>query len=315
MKKYIVKRLVLLVFLLFTVSTLIFFFLHFIPGDPVAGILGEGADAADAARIRNELNLDKSLGEQYLAFNKNLLNLSLGKSIYDNKSVFHNILTHLPNTLYLAAAAMVSALIISFPLGVLAAFKEDSFLDTMVTFISSTGLAIPTFFLAPLLIIFFSVKLGILPVSGSDGIKYLILPALTLGIAMCAFLTRMIRVSVGVELKKSYVLLARAKGLSETKVFFKHLLKNTMIPIVTTVGLQLGMLLTGAIVIETIFSWQGIGMLLINSINRRDYPMIQGLIIFITFIYLIVNFLVDLTYFFLDPRIRDEFIRHKMNEN
>ena len=311
MKKYIAKRLLLLVFLLFAVSTMIFFFLHFIPGDPVAGILGEGADAADAARIRNELNLDKPLGVQYLAFNKNLLNLSFGKSIYDNKLVFHHILIHLPNTLYLAAAAVVLALLISFPLGVLAAFKEDSFLDTVVTFISSAGLAIPTFFLGPLLIIFFSVKLGLVPVSGSGGIKYLILPALTLGISMCAFLTRMIRVSVGTELTKPYVLLARAKGLSETKIFFRHLLKNAMIPIVTTVGLQLGMLLTGAIVIETIFSWQGIGVLLINSINRRDYPMIQGLIVFITFIYLIVNFLVDLTYFFLDPRIKHQGIRHQ----
>lgn len=306
MKKYIAKRILLLAFLLFTVSTVIFFFLHFIPGDPVAGILGEGASAEDAARIRSELTLDKPLGEQYLVYNKNLLNLSFGKSIYNNKPVFDNIIIHMPNTLYLAAVAMSLALLISFPLGTLAAFKENSPVDTIVTFVSSAGLAIPTFFLGPLLIIICSVKLGLLPVSGSEGFKYIILPALTLGTAMCAFLTRIIRVSVGMELKKPYVLLARAKGLSETRIFFKHLLKNAMIPIVTTVGLQMGALLTGAIVTETIFSWQGIGLLLINSINRRDYPMIQGLVVFITFIYLLVNLLVDLTYFFLDPRIRHE---------
>jgi len=306
MKKYIAKRLFLLAFLLFAVSTMIFFFLHFIPGDPTAGILGDGASAEDMARIRSELNLDKPLGQQYLVYNKNLLNLSFGKSIFNNKPVSRNILTHLPNTLYLAAAAMILALLISFPLGAAAAFKENTPVDTIVTFVTSAGLAIPTFFLGPLLIILFSVKLNLLPVSGSEGFKYLILPALTLGTAMCAFLTRIIRVSIGMELKKPYVLLARAKGLSETRIFFKHLLKNAMIPIVTTVGLQMGALLTGAIVTETIFSWQGIGVLLIHSINRRDYPMIQGSIVFITSIYLIINLLVDLTYFFLDPRIRHE---------
>jgi peptide/nickel transport system permease protein len=306
MGKYIVKRLFQFAFLLVAISTLIFFFLHFIPGDPAVGVLGEGVSVEDAARIRSQLNLDKPLAEQYLLYNKNLLNLSFGESIYNHKPVFRNILTHLPNTLYLAAAAMILALLLSFPLGALAAFKENSPVDAIVTFVSSAGLAIPSFFLGPLFIILFSVKLGLLPVSGSEGFRFIILPALTLGTVMCAFLTRIIRVSIAAELKKPYVLLARAKGLSERRIFFKHLLKNAMIPIVTTVGLQMGALLTGAIVIETIFSWQGIGILLINSINRRDYPMIQGLIVFITFIYLIVNLLVDLTYFFLDPRIRHE---------
>ncbi|MCU0287325.1 MAG: ABC transporter permease [Acidobacteria bacterium] len=306
MKKYIAKRLFLLVFLLFTVSILIFFFLHFIPGDPVIGILGENAGAADAARIRSALNLDKPLGFQFLAYIKNLLNLSFGTSIYNNQTVFHNIKAHFPNTIYLAAAAMLLALTVSFFFGTLAAFKENTFLDSLVTFTSSAGLAVPTFFLGPLRIIFFSVKMGLLPVSGSEGFKHIILPVLTLGISMSAFLTRIIKVSVGVELKKPYVLLARAKGLSETRIFFKHILKNAMIPIVTTLGMQLGTLLTGAIVTETIFSWPGIGILLINSINRRDYPMLQGLIVFITFLYLVVNFLVDFSYFFLDPRTKFE---------
>ncbi len=306
MKEYIIKRVLLLFFLLCAVSTMIFFLIHFIPGDPVTSILGEGANIEDIQRIRRELNLHKSIWDQYLDFNKNLLNLSFGKSIYNDKKVIRNILTYLPNTLYLAAVSMALALLISFPLGAWAAFRENTPVDSLVTFISSAGLAIPNFFLGPLLIILFSLKLGLLPVSGSEGLKYIVLPALTLGTSMSAFLTRIIRVSIGTELKKSYVVLARAKGLSETKIFLKHLLKNSMIPIVTTIGLQLGALLTGAIVTETIFSWEGIGFLLITSIKRRDYPMVQGLIVFITFIYLIVNLLVDLSYFILDPKIRHE---------
>ncbi|MCP5105190.1 MAG: ABC transporter permease, partial [bacterium] len=256
--------------------------------------------------LRKELNLDKPLWEQYLQFNKNLLNLSFGTAIFNRKPVIHSILTYLPNTLYLAAAAMVLALSISFPLGALAAFRENTFIDSAVTFGSSVGLAVPNFFLGPLLIMLFSVKLGLLPVSGSGGWQYILLPALTLGTSMSAFLTRIMRTAVGTELKKPYVVLARAKGLSETKIFTKHVLKNSLLPVVTTVGLQMGALLTGAVITETVFSWQGIGSLLVISIKRRDYPMIQGMIVFITFIYLIVNFLVDLSYFALDPRIRHE---------
>ena len=306
MKEYIIKRVLLLIFLLCAVSTMIFFLIHLIPGDPVTSILGEGANIEEIQRIRKELNLHKPIWNQYLDFNKNLLNLSFGKSIYNDKKVIHNILTYLPNTLYLAAASMALALLISFPLGAWAAFRENTPIDSLVTFTSSAGLAIPNFFLGPLLIILFSLELGLLPISGSEGFKYIVLPALTLGTSMSAFLTRIIRVSIGTELKKSYVVLARAKGLNETKIFLKHILKNALIPIVTTIGLQLGALLTGAIVTETIFSWEGIGLLLITSIKRRDYPMVQGLIVFITFVYLIVNLLVDLSYFIIDPKIRHE---------
>lgn len=295
-----------LVFLLCAVSAVVFFLVHLIPGDPVMSILGEGAGTEDVQRLRNELNLDKSLWHQYLDFNKNLMNLSFGKSLFTNKPVIRDILVYFPNTLYLTGAAMIMALLISFPMGTLAAFKENTPVDSFVTFAGSAGMAIPNFFLGPLLIFLFSVKMGLLPVSGSDGIKYIILPAFTLGTSMSAFLTRIVRVSIGMELKKNYVVLARARGLSEIKLFFNHILKNSMIPVITTVGLQLGALLTGAIVTETIFSWQGIGTLLITSVNRRDYPMLQGLIVFITFIYLLINFFVDLSYFFLDPRIKHE---------
>lgn len=306
MKKYVLKRFLLLVFLLWAVSTLIFFLIHLIPGDPVQSILGEGANMEDIRRIRHDLKLDLPLLEQYFEYNKNLLNFSFGRSLFNDQEVMANILRYLPNTVYLALFSMLLAICLSFPLGALAAFRENTVTDSLVTFISSAGLAIPNFFLGPLLIIFFSINLRILPVSGSEGFSYLILPALTLGTSMSAFLTRIIRVSIGVEIKKPYVLLARAKGLTEFQIFTKHVLKNSMIPIITTIGLQFGALLTGAIVTETIFSWQGVGILLIKSINRRDYPMVQGMIVFITSVYLLVNFLVDISYFFINPRIKYE---------
>jgi ABC-type dipeptide/oligopeptide/nickel transport system permease component len=308
-KRYIAKRVLLLLFLLGAVSLVVFFLIHLIPGDPAARILGEGANTEDIERLRHELNLHKPILSQYLDYVKNLLDLDFGNSIFDRQPVLHHILTFFPNTLYLAVAAVMIAFIISFPLGTWGAVKGETnpAVNTTVSLISSLGLAIPNFFLGPLLIIIFSIKLGWLPVSGSGGVSYIILPALTLGISMSAFLARMIKGAVGSELKKPYVLLARAKGFTGFQVFRRHILKNAMIPIITTVGLQFGALLGGTIITETIFSWQGIGSLLVNSINRRDYPMIQGIIVFITFLYLIVNFLVDMSYFIFDPRIRCEY--------
>jgi peptide/nickel transport system permease protein len=303
-KKYIIKRTLLLLFLLGAVSTIIFFMIHLVPGDPVTSVLGPGAGREDIERVRRELGLDKPVIYQYLDFIKNLANLSFGKSISNNQAVIDNILQALPFTIYLAVTSMLFALMISLPLGTLAAFKENTAVDASITFISSIGLAIPNFFLGPLLIILFSIKLGWLPVSGSESFKHIILPMLTLGISMSAFLTRITRSAVGTELKKPYVVLAMAKGLTGSQIFWRHLLKNAMIPIVTTIGLQLGALLTGAIITEKVFSWQGIGSLLLVSIKQRDYPMVQGIIVFIAFVYLTLSFLVDLSYFIIDPRTR-----------
>jgi peptide/nickel transport system permease protein len=308
-KKYIIKRTLLLLFLLGAVSTIIFFMIHLVPGDPVTSVLGPGAGGEDIERVRRELGLDKPVIYQYLDFIKNLANLSFGKSISNNQAVIDNILQALPLTIYLAVTSMLLALMISLPLGTLAAFKENTTVDASITFISSIGLAIPNFFLGPLLIILFSIKLGWLPVSGSESFKHIILPMLTLGISMSAFLTRITRSAVGTELKKPYVVLAMAKGLTGSQIFWKHLLKNAMIPIVTTIGLQLGALLTGAIITEKVFSWQGIGSLLLVSIKQRDYPMVQGIIVFIAFVYLTLSFLVDLSYFIIDPRTRQEILR------
>lgn len=306
MKKYLIKRLCLLLFLLWAVSTLIFFLIHLIPGDPVESIMGEGARIEDIQRLRHELKLDRPLFEQYLEYNKELIIFRFGFSIFNNQKVFKNIWNYLPNTFILALFSVFISIMISLPLGSIAAFYEGSWIDSFVTFFSSAGLAIPNFFLGPLLIIIFSIKFQLLPVSGSESFSHVILPSVTLGTAMCAYLTRIVRTSVGMEIKKPYVLFAKARGLNKFVIYKNHIFKNALIPIITTIGLQFGALLTGAIITETIFSWQGIGILLIKSINRRDYPMVQGIIIFITFIYLTVNFLVDISYFFIDPRIKNE---------
>ena len=268
--------------------------------------MGEGANQADIQRIRSELNLDQPLWRQYLDYNSRLLRLDFGRSIFNSQEVSRNIALVLPNTVILALAAMLLGIMISIPAGAWAAFRENSAWDSLVTFLTSCGLAVPNFLLGPLLVILFSIKLGLLPVSGSETAAHLVLPAMTLGLSLSAFLTRIVKTAVASELRSPYVMLARAKGLNEKQVFFGHILRNAMIPIITTIGLQFGALLTGAIVTETIFSWQGIGILLITAIHRRDYPMVQGVIIFVAFVYLLVNFLVDLTYFIVQPRIRHE---------
>jgi len=304
MTGYVLKKILQLILLIFAAASLIFFLLQLIPGDPVVQILGEGANVEDMQRLRQELRLDRPLWTQYGNFLSDLGNLSFGRSLFDRKPVIQTIGKYLPNTIYLALAALTIALAISFPLGVLAASRENGPIDVAVTIFTSLGLAIPHFVLGLLFILLFSVGLGWLPVSGSGTLKHLILPALTLGLSMSAFLTRLVKASVSQEMKKPYVLLARAKGLTAGRIFWRHILKNAMIPLVTAIGLHLALLLSGAIITETLFSWQGIGILLIKSIQRRDFPMTQGLVAFITLVYLLVHFLVDLSYPVLDPRIR-----------
>lgn len=301
---YILKKIFLLFFLLWAISTLIFCLIRVVPGDPVIRILGEGASNDDIFQMRKELNLDKPFILQYLEFNEDLLSLKFGRSLYNNKRVFENIFNYLPKTIALSIAAIIIALIISFPLGIIAAFRENTLTDTGITFLSSIGLAIPNFFWGPILILIFSIKLGWLPISGSDGFEYIVLPSLTLGTSMSAFLTRVIKISIANVLKKPYIILARAKGLSEYSVFVRHILKNAFMPILTTIGLQFGILMSGTIITERIFSWPGIGTLLIQSINRRDYPMVQGVILIIAFVFLMVNFLVDCIYFLINPKLR-----------
>jgi len=246
------------------------------------------------------------LTEQYVHYIKKLLFLDLGESIIDRKPVVSAIMKYFPNTAILAFAAITMAGLIAFPLGILAALKKNSIWYALSMIFSAIGLAIPGFLLGILLIILFSVQLKFLPISGSGGFKFLILPAITLAISLSAFLTRMIHAALAGEFCQPYVLLAQAKGLSEFHIFSRHVLKNAMIPIIIIIGLQLGALLSGTIVIESIFSWPGIGTLLITAIRQRDFPMIQGIAFFLAALYLLLNLLVDLSYPFINPRIRHD---------
>ena len=281
MKEFLLRRFLTALIVMWGVSTLVFFLIHFVPGDPVQAMLGETALESDIENLREKLGLNEPLYIQYKNYFSGLLKGDLGTSIVSGRKVSKEILSHFPATMELALASIFIALLISFPLGLLSAVKKDSFWDLTATGVSTLGLAIPNFWLGPLLIILFSVKLGIFPVSGRGSIAHIVLPAITLGTALAALLTRIIKTSLLEELKEDYVRLALAKGLSKDKVLFKHVLRNAMIPIITILALQIGSLLTGAIITETIFSWPGIGRLIIRAINQRDYPLVQGIILFI----------------------------------
>lgn len=291
---------------LWAAGSLIFFLVHAIPGDPAVSLLGKMPGSEDVLRLQRALELDRPLAEQYVHFIKKLLCLDLGQSMIDHRPVADSILKYFPNTVVLACAAMALAWLIAWPLGILAAWNENGIWYTLGVLFSTIGVAIPGFLLALLLIIVFAVQLRLLPVSGSGGVKFLILPALTLAVSLGAFLTRIIHTAVAAELRQPYVLLARAKGLSAYSILSRHVLKNAMLPVVTVMGLQLGACLSGTIVIENVFSWPGIGTLLITAIRQRDFPMIQGITIFMAALYLLLNLLVDLSYPFIDPRVRHE---------
>ena len=303
MKHYFLRRILLLIPILFSVLTVVFSFLRLIPGDPVEAMLGEGARSADVASMRKELLLDQPLYKQYGRYVRGIFQGDLGYSWNTRMPVVSSIASRLPATLQLAAGGMLIAILISFPLGIFAA-KNANRLPDKLTMILSVGVgAMPHFWLAPLLILFFSIFLGWLPVSGRGTILHMILPSLTLGLALTAILVRMIRSSLLEELHSDYIRTARAKGCSERRVFRIHALRNAMLPVVTIMGLQFGSLLTGAIITETIFSWPGIGRLLIQAIYSRDYPLVQGCILVFAALYAVVNLVVDLLYGALDPRI------------
>jgi peptide/nickel transport system permease protein len=306
MKALLLKKIVTFFIFLWAAGSLIFFLVNTIPGDPLVAMLGKMPGAEDVRRLKQSLELDRPLVEQYAHFIKKMLALDLGESIISRKPVAGAIRDYFPNTAILAFTAMILSILISFPLGILAAVKKNGCWNMLSTVFSAMGMAIPSFLLGILLIIVFSVRLKFLPVSGSGGFKFLILPAATLTVSLSAFLTRMVRTAVAAELRRPYVLLAQAKGLSEFHIVSRHVLKNAMIPIITIMGLQLGALLSGTIVIENVFSWPGIGTLLITAIRQRDFPMIQGVALFMAALYLLINLLVDLTYPFFDPKIRHD---------
>lgn len=306
MKRYLLERMLLLLPTLLGAVTLVFILIHVVPGDPVEAMLGETATSADKAALARDLGLDQPLVIQYVHFLAGLAHGDLGRSLYNEASVADLILRRFPATLELSLAAMTIALLISFPLGVLAAARRGCAADRAALLFSLLGIAMPNFWLGPLLMIAFSIDLGWLPVSGRGGISSLVLPALTLGMAMAAILTRMIRSGLIEAMREDYIRTARAKGVGETRIWLKHALRNSLISVITIAGLQFGSLLAGAIITESIFSWPGLGRLTLQAIQTRDYPLVQGCVLTIVISYLIVNLLTDIAYRVVDPRISYE---------
>lgn len=304
MGRYILKRLLLLLPVAWGVSTLVFLLIHLTPGDPVEVMLGETALPAAREALRRTLHLDRSLPEQYFLFLQGLFTGDLGISLFSRESVSTTILKALPATIELALAGLVVALMIALPLGVLAAVKKDSGLDHGSRFVALLGISIPNFVLGPLLILAFAIQLDWLPVSGRGGFAHLVLPALTMGMALAGILSRMVRASLLEVLGQEYIRAARAKGLSEGRVILRHGLKASLIPVITVVGLQIGALLSGAIITEIIFAWPGLGRLTLQAIQARDYPLVQGCVLMFSFGYVLVNTATDLLYAYVDPRIR-----------
>lgn len=304
MINFLISRLLSALFVIFGVSCMVFFLIHLVPGDPVEVMLGESSQPADREALRAALGLDQPILVQLMNYFNGLLHFDLGESLHSKRPIADMLMERIPATATLAAAGLLVAVIIAFPLGIMAAMKKDTAWDSGAMFFSLFGISIPNFWMGPLLILFFSLWLGWLPVSGQSGIASLVLPALTLGTALAAILARMIRATLLEVMGEDYIRTARAKGLSERAVIMNHGLKNAMLPVITLLGLQLGALLGGAMITEIVFSWPGIGQLTIDAINRRDYPVVQACILLISLTYVVVNTLTDLVYAWMDPRIR-----------
>ena len=304
--RYLLRRLALTIPVLLGVLTLVFALIHLIPGDPVQAMLGETAAPRDVEELRHRLGLDAPLTTQYVQFMRGVARGDLGRSLRTGQPVVASIAERMPATIELALAAVALALVIAIPLGVIAAVKRGTWADHGAMAAALAGVSIPGFWLGPLLALFFAVELGWLPVSGRGTWAHLVLPAVSLGAGLAAVLARITRTTLLEELSQPYVHAVRAKGASPLRVVVRHALRNSLIPVVTVLGLQFGAVLTGTVVTETVFAWPGIGRLLVQSIGFRDYPMVQGCILFIAATYVTVNLVTDLAYGALDPRIRYE---------
>lgn len=310
--KQILSRLALTVPVVWLVVSLVFLLIHLVPGDPILQMLGDSATPADIDALRHQYYLDRPLQTQYVHYWSGVLRGDLGESIRLHDSVLHLIEMRYPYTLALAVTALMIALILALPAGIVAAVRRGRGTDRLLSFVSLFGLSIPGIALGPILILIFSIALGWLPVSGahSGGGRaaiewpYLVLPAVTMGASLAAILTRMVRTAMLEELGQDYIRTARAKGLSETAVVWRHALPNALVPIITVVGLQFGALLAGAIVTEKIFSWPGLGRLVVDAISNRDYALVQGCLLSIGLTYVLVNLLTDVVYRWVNPRMR-----------
>jgi peptide/nickel transport system permease protein len=304
MAAFIIRRLLLTLPVTWIVVTLVFSLIHLAPGDPVAQMLGDGAPVAEVERLRREFGLDRPVLVQYQAYIQGLFKGDLGVSFRNQEPVAGAILARYPATIQLAVAASLFSVILALPLGVLSAIRRGRTVDKAIGAFSLLGVSLPNFALGPLLILLFSILLGALPVSGRETPMHVILPAVTMGGALAAITTRMVRGSVLEELHRDYVRTARAKGLSEPTVILRHALRNGLIPVITVLGLQMGPLLAGAVITETIFAWPGLGRLTYQAILARDYPLVQGCILVVALTYILINLATDLLYSAADPRIR-----------
>jgi peptide/nickel transport system permease protein len=309
--KQILTRFVLTIPVVWLVVSLVFLLIHLVPGDPIQMMLGEGATPADIGALRHQLGLDQPLWKQYIHYWNGVLHGDLGNSIRLHDSVSHLIAVRYPYTLALTMTALVLALVLALPAGIFAAIKRGRWLDQMLSVVSLSGLSVPGIALGPVLILVFSIALGWLPVSGAGpggtttiDWRYLILPSVAMGASLAAILTRMIRTAMLEELGQDYIRTARAKGLSENAVVWRHALPNALVPIVTLIGLQFGVLLAGAVVTEKIFSWPGLGRLVVDSISNRDYALVQGCLLSIGLTYVLVNLMTDVVYRWINPRMR-----------
>ena len=307
MLRYVRTRLLAALPVLLGVSILVFSMLHLLPGDPAQIILGEAVTSAqDLARLRRELGFDAPLHVQYARFLGRALSGDLGRSLQSRRPVLDEILAQLPSTVQLTLAGLALAVVVGVVLGVAAATHRGSWADTLCMLLALGGVSMPAFWLGLMLIFFFALQLGWLPATGQGGLARLVLPALTLGYGAAGVIARLVRSSMLEVLRIEYVTTARSKGLAERRVVYRHALRNALIPVITIVGLQFGALLGGTVVIETVFARQGIGRLLVGAILYKDFPLVQGIVLFTASAYVLVNLLVDLAYALTDPRIRYE---------
>ena len=304
MPSFLLSRLLSMFTVLLGVITLIFFLIHLVPGDPVQAMLGETATPTDLEALRQALGLNEPLFTQWWLYMSNLFQGDLGNSLYSKEPIVDILIERFPATLELAGAGLLVAILLALPLGSIAALRKDTVYDNGAMVFSLLGVSIPNFWLGPMLILLFSLTLGWLPVSGREGGLSLVLPAITLGTALAAILGRMIRSTLLEVLNEDYIRTARAKGLRESAIVVHHALRNASLPTITILGLQLGTLLGGAVITEIIFAWPGIGQLTIESIQRRDYPLVQACILLISVSYVMVNTFTDILYGWLDPRVR-----------
>jgi len=304
MLNYILTRLISAALVILGVSCLVFLLIHLVPGDPIELMLGESARPADREALRHALGLDLPVLTQLNNYLSGLVQFDFGTSIHTKQSISELIFQRIPASAQLALSSLLIAILIAFPLGIIAAINKGTIWDQMAMGFSLFGVSIPNFWMGPLLIMIFSLWLGWFPVSGKEGVSSIVLPAITLGTAMAAILARMIRSTLLEVLHEDYIRTAIAKGLSRRQVILNHALRNALLPIITLIGLQLGTLLGGAVITEKIFSWPGLGQLTIESIQSRDYPVVQACVLFISLSYVMVNVITDIVYAAIDPRVR-----------